>query len=186
MEQCGLGGDRNRVLTVEQPATIRPRGGWPRALLGQSSDGARRRSACKVRLRQFAEIRLARKRVLARELARLLDRSGVSGPSVLVGASIGGFPVRLFASDYAERVAGLVLVDATHEDQLDEVPRLAAFVPLLSSTGVLRLLGVSSGLRPTRWRLRSVDLRGTERRRRRHRGRSRAGPSHGHPSRSGK
>ena len=87
-------------------------------------------------------------RRLARELAQLLDRSGVSGPSVLVGASIGGFPIRVFASDYTDRVAGLVLVDATHEDQLDDVPRLAAFVPLLSSTGVLRLLEVSFGPRP--------------------------------------
>jgi pimeloyl-ACP methyl ester carboxylesterase len=85
-------------------------------------------------------------RRIARELAELLERSGLTAPVVLVGASIGGLSVRLFASEYAERVAGLVLVDATHEDQLDPVPRLAPFVPLLSSTGVLRLLGVSFGL----------------------------------------
>jgi pimeloyl-ACP methyl ester carboxylesterase len=87
-------------------------------------------------------------RRIASELAQLLQRSGLTAPVVLVGASIGGLGARLFASDHPERLAGLVLVDATHEDQLDPVPGLATFVPLLSSTGVLRLLGVSFGLRP--------------------------------------
>jgi pimeloyl-ACP methyl ester carboxylesterase len=87
-------------------------------------------------------------RRIARELAQLLDRSGISGPVVLVGASTGGFTVRVFASEHAERVAGLVLVDASHEDQEEHVPRIAPFVPFLSSVGVLRLLGVSFGQRP--------------------------------------
>jgi len=87
-------------------------------------------------------------RRIASELALLLERSGISGPVVLVGASIGGFSSRVFASEHAERVAGLVLIDATHEDQLDAVPVLANFVPLLASTGLLRLLGVSFGPQP--------------------------------------
>ena len=82
----------------------------------------------------------------ANELAELLDRSGIGEPVVLVGASSGGFNVRVFASDHSKHVAGLVLVDASHEDQVHEVPRLARFVPLLSTLGVLRLLGVSFGL----------------------------------------
>jgi pimeloyl-ACP methyl ester carboxylesterase len=86
-------------------------------------------------------------RRIASELATLVDRSGIDGRLVLVGASSGGFNVRVFASDHTDRVAGLVLVDASHEDQAHEVPRLARFVPLLSSVGVLRLLGVSFGLR---------------------------------------
>jgi pimeloyl-ACP methyl ester carboxylesterase len=85
-------------------------------------------------------------RRIAGELAELLDRSSLTAPVILVGASIGGLTVRLFASDYVERVAGLVLLDATPEDQLDPVPELARFVPLLSSTGILRLLGVSFGI----------------------------------------
>jgi pimeloyl-ACP methyl ester carboxylesterase len=84
-------------------------------------------------------------RRIASELAELLARSGIAGPVVLVGASIAGFGVRVFASDHPERTAGLVLVDASHEDQPHEVPAMARFVPLLSTTGVLRLSGVSFG-----------------------------------------
>jgi pimeloyl-ACP methyl ester carboxylesterase len=87
-------------------------------------------------------------RSMAHELAQLLDRGGVSGPVILVGASIGGLIARVFASEHAERVAGLVLVDASHEDQKEDVPQIAPFVPFLSSVGVLRLLGVSFGLPP--------------------------------------
>jgi pimeloyl-ACP methyl ester carboxylesterase len=85
-------------------------------------------------------------RRIASELAELLERSGIDGRLVLVGASSGGLNVRVFASDHTDRVAGLVLVDASHEDQAHEVPLIARFVPLLSSVGVLRLLGVSFGL----------------------------------------
>jgi pimeloyl-ACP methyl ester carboxylesterase len=53
--------------------------------------------------------------------------------------------VRVFASEHGERVVGLVLVDASHEDQEMDVPRIAPFVPFLSSVGVFRLLGVSFG-----------------------------------------
>jgi pimeloyl-ACP methyl ester carboxylesterase len=87
-------------------------------------------------------------RRIASELAELVRRSGIGGPVVLVAASSGGFNVRVFASDHPDRVAGLVLVDASHEDQVHEVPRLARFVPLLSTVGVLRLLGVQFGLNP--------------------------------------
>ena len=85
-------------------------------------------------------------RRIASELAELVDRSGIGRPVVLVAASSGGFNVRVFASDHPDRVAGLVLVDASHEDQVHEVPRLARFVPLLSSVGILRLFGVSFGV----------------------------------------
>jgi pimeloyl-ACP methyl ester carboxylesterase len=86
-------------------------------------------------------------RRIASELAELLARSGIGGLVVLVGASIAGFDVRVFASDHPEHVAGLVLVDASHEDQTHEVPRMARFVPLLSGIGVLRLFDVSFGQR---------------------------------------
>jgi len=86
-------------------------------------------------------------RRIASELAELLVRSGIGGPVVLVGASIAGFDVRVFASDHPELAAGLVLVDASHEDQPHEVPQMARFVPLLSTIGALRLFGISFGQR---------------------------------------
>jgi pimeloyl-ACP methyl ester carboxylesterase len=84
-------------------------------------------------------------RRIASELAELLSRSGITGPVVLVGESIAGFNVRMFASDHPEHAAGLVLVDASQEDDTHEVPAIARFVPLLSTMGVFRLLGVSFG-----------------------------------------
>ena len=84
-------------------------------------------------------------RRIAQELARLLERADVGGPLVLVGESIGGLYVRQFASEQGARVAGLVLVDASHEDQKEEVPPIAPLVPFLSSVGVFRLLDVSFG-----------------------------------------
>ncbi len=86
-------------------------------------------------------------RRIANEVAKLLDRSGIAGPVVLVGASIAGFNGRVFASDHPERAAGLVLVDASHETDRHDVPPMARFVPLLSTVGVLRLFGVSFGER---------------------------------------
>jgi pimeloyl-ACP methyl ester carboxylesterase len=83
------------------------------------------------------------------ELVQLLDRTGITGQVVLVGASIGGLAVRVFASEHPQRTAGLVLVDASHEDQDTEVPRVAPFVPLLSSIGIFRILGVTFGPPPT-------------------------------------
>jgi pimeloyl-ACP methyl ester carboxylesterase len=87
-------------------------------------------------------------RRLVQELAALLDRGGIAGPLVLVGASLGGFTVRVFASEHAPRVAGLVLVDASHEDQQIDVPRIAPLMPLLAAAGVLRLSGMSLGQDP--------------------------------------
>lgn len=85
-------------------------------------------------------------RRIASELAELLKRASVGGPFVLVGGSSGGLNMRVFASDYPDHVAGLVLVDASHENQHHEVPSLAPFVPLLSTIGAFRLLDVSFSL----------------------------------------
>jgi pimeloyl-ACP methyl ester carboxylesterase len=81
----------------------------------------------------------------ATELFELLSKTGISGPVVLTGASIGGFDIRVFASDHPDKVAGLVLVDASHESDVHEPPPIARYVPLLSTLGVLRLRGVSFG-----------------------------------------
>jgi pimeloyl-ACP methyl ester carboxylesterase len=55
--------------------------------------------------------------MLVQELHRLLERAQVAPPYVLVGYSFGGLIVRLYTAQYPDEVVGLVLVDATHEDQ---------------------------------------------------------------------
>jgi pimeloyl-ACP methyl ester carboxylesterase len=41
----------------------------------------------------------------------------MSGPYVLVGFSVGGYIARLFAASYPSEVAGMALLDSSHEDQ---------------------------------------------------------------------
>jgi pimeloyl-ACP methyl ester carboxylesterase len=51
------------------------------------------------------------------DLHTLLEAAAVPGPYVLVGHSVGGLFTRLYAARYPDEVAGLVLIDASHEDQ---------------------------------------------------------------------
>lgn len=53
----------------------------------------------------------------ATDLERALKAADVAGPFVLVGHSIGGLNVQVFASRFDGEVAGLVLVSSTHPDQ---------------------------------------------------------------------
>lgn len=58
----------------------------------------------------------------ARELHTALINAGVAGPYVLAGWSFGGLVVRAFADLFADEVAGLTLVDASHPDQWLHMP----------------------------------------------------------------
>jgi pimeloyl-ACP methyl ester carboxylesterase len=51
------------------------------------------------------------------ELRSLLQSKGLPPPYVLVGHSLGGLYMQLFARQYPDEVAGMVLVDATHPTQ---------------------------------------------------------------------
>jgi pimeloyl-ACP methyl ester carboxylesterase len=54
---------------------------------------------------------------VVRELHSLLTNNGIEGPYVLVGHSMGGLYVRVYAHEYPKEVVGMVLVDASHEEQ---------------------------------------------------------------------
>src|SRR5688572_2762004 len=74
----------------------------------------------------------ATSRDIARELHELLREAGEEAPYLLVGHSLGGFHVQMFAQLYPDEVVGAVLVDSSHEDQFDWYQTYAAAVP---STG---------------------------------------------------
>jgi len=56
------------------------------------------------------------------ELRILLQNAGEHPPFILVGHSFGGYNVRVFNGRYPDEVLGLVLVDATQEDQYELLP----------------------------------------------------------------
>lgn len=73
---------------------------YDRAGLGRSEPGPEPRTASRI----------------VEDLHLLLSRADIPPPYVLVGHSFGGLCVRLYASRWPREVAGLVLVEATHED----------------------------------------------------------------------
>ena len=64
------------------------------------------------------------------ELHALLEAATVPGPFVLVGQSIGGLLVRLYTEQYGTNVAGVVLVDPTHESSVLGSGRYGGWVRL--------------------------------------------------------
>jgi pimeloyl-ACP methyl ester carboxylesterase len=92
-------------------------------------------------------------KVMAAELHALLHAAGVAPPYILIGHSMGGYNVRLYASLYRSEVAGMVLVDASHPDQDNRFPpelknmegswlREAEFMEYTTPLGVPRLIGL--------------------------------------------
>ena len=92
-------------------------------------------------------------KMIAEQLHSLLQAAGIAPPYVLVGHSMGGYDVRLYASLYPTDVAGMVLVDASHPDQEKRFPpeiknmqgsweRAAFFVEFSMPFGIPRLMGL--------------------------------------------
>jgi pimeloyl-ACP methyl ester carboxylesterase len=59
---------------------------------------------------------------IAQELHSLLQHAGEAPPYLLVGSSFGGYSVRVFNGKYPDQVVGIVLADATQEDQYELLP----------------------------------------------------------------
>jgi pimeloyl-ACP methyl ester carboxylesterase len=84
----------------------------------------------------------------AAELHTLLANADVTGPYVLMGHSLGGLTVRMFADRYPDEVAGMVLVEASNPDGWKRLGKpegvgvdhgMLTVAPLLGRVGALRL-----------------------------------------------
>ena len=79
---------------------------YNRAAYGASSRATDRRSAGQI----------------TADLDGVLAGLEITGPVILVGHSIGGVYARAFAARHLDRVAGMVLVDSSHEGQWAVLP----------------------------------------------------------------
>lgn len=76
------------------------------------------------------------------ELEAILHQSGLAGPYVLVGHSLGGLLARRYAIHHPEKVAGLVLVDSTHEFLRDDRKFQQGFAAIGFMLRVMKALSV--------------------------------------------
>ena len=98
--EAGLGQDRSHWQAIQDSlSTLTTVIAYSRAGYGASDPSPEARTPLQI----------------VSELRALLGALGQDGPYVLVGHSLGGVYVRVFASQHPEDVAGLVLVDPTHE-----------------------------------------------------------------------
>jgi pimeloyl-ACP methyl ester carboxylesterase len=60
---------------------------------------------------------------IAKDLHELLKRAGVPPPYILAGWSFGGLNSRIYGGLYPKEIAGMVLIDSSHEDELVRAPK---------------------------------------------------------------
>lgn len=90
---------------------------------------------------------------VARELHMLLTRAGETGPFVVAGHSLGGQYALMFAEQYRQETAGIVLIEAQHPDTTFRLPAAQAvqrkqeqqisMLIVLSRIGIVRLLNMA-------------------------------------------
>ena len=90
-----------------------------------------------------------------RTLHEVLLALGEPPPYVMVGHSIGGMIVRLYATNYPTELTGMVLVDSAHEDQLERFdaidPDTARELRAPASDEAFDLVAFSAALKARRW-----------------------------------
>jgi len=59
---------------------------------------------------------------ITHELHTLLQNAGIHGPYIMVGHSFGGFTAQYFARYFNHEIAGIVLIDSSHEEQVYRLP----------------------------------------------------------------
>jgi pimeloyl-ACP methyl ester carboxylesterase len=99
---AGLGGDTSSWDTVQAAVAQHTQAcAYDRAGLGFSDPATRPNTSANA----------------VDDLQRLLPAAGIKPPYILVGHSAGGLNMRLFAYEHEAEVAGMVLVDPSHEDE---------------------------------------------------------------------
>jgi len=82
------------------------------------------------------------------DLHLLLANAGIPGPYVLVGHSLGGLLVRFYHATYPRDVAGMVLVDSSHEESLQPVGLKMVRIPELSASKFKALIDEGKAKHP--------------------------------------
>jgi pimeloyl-ACP methyl ester carboxylesterase len=85
---------------------------------------------------------------VASSLHELLKNADIPAPYLLVGHSIGGIHVRNFAHQFPDEVAGIVLVDSSHDSQRAEDPDegknpLLSLCRVIAPFGIVRMLNLA-------------------------------------------
>jgi len=90
---------------------------------------------------------------VVKELHTVLTKAGIESPYILVGDSFGGYTARLYAHKFPEKVVGMVLTHAIHEETALNFPlslKIMAIVflvgfkttQIVATLGIVRLAGL--------------------------------------------
>jgi len=147
-----VGGRTLHLLCIGEgaPVVVFEASGWGNALSGVEARDriARRTTVCSYDRRGTGWSDAApgppSVAALAADLGVLQDRARLEWPIVVVAASVGGLTAEMFARQYPERVAGVVLLDAASSLTVERVarPRLRTITATLCTGDLLARLGL--------------------------------------------